>query len=122
MTHCKRGHEFTAANTYVSPDGWRHCKRCDMAQWRIAHGWPEDLAYSAPKSQWKPPEGLVRVTPPVTRNLSEKRSHCARGHEMTDENVYVTPKGYRQCRPCRTAAVYRFIENPNSSQSDGAGK
>ena len=28
-THCKRGHEFTKANTYIHPKrGHRHCKSC----------------------------------------------------------------------------------------------
>jgi hypothetical protein len=27
-THCKRGHEFNEANTYVNPDGDRECRRC----------------------------------------------------------------------------------------------
>lgn len=28
LTHCKRGHEFTEANTYRKPDGHRNCRRC----------------------------------------------------------------------------------------------
>jgi WhiB family redox-sensing transcriptional regulator len=27
-THCKRGHPFTAANTYYAPDGQRRCRIC----------------------------------------------------------------------------------------------
>jgi WhiB family redox-sensing transcriptional regulator len=27
-THCKRGHRFSAANTYYAPDGQRRCRRC----------------------------------------------------------------------------------------------
>lgn len=27
-THCKRGHEFTAENTYVMADGGRSCRKC----------------------------------------------------------------------------------------------
>lgn len=27
-THCTRGHEFTAENTYVSPEGFRMCRKC----------------------------------------------------------------------------------------------
>jgi hypothetical protein len=33
---------------------------------------------------------------------------CGNGHDMRDPaNVYVTPKGYRQCRRCRTDSVAR---------------
>lgn len=34
-THCKRGHEFTAENTYVSVAGGRVCRTCSAA-WRRA--------------------------------------------------------------------------------------
>jgi WhiB family redox-sensing transcriptional regulator len=27
-THCKRGHRFSAANTYYAPDGQRRCRTC----------------------------------------------------------------------------------------------
>jgi WhiB family transcriptional regulator, redox-sensing transcriptional regulator len=27
-THCKRGHRFSADNTYYTPDGQRRCRRC----------------------------------------------------------------------------------------------
>jgi hypothetical protein len=27
-THCKRGHRFTAENTYYAPDGQRRCRTC----------------------------------------------------------------------------------------------
>lgn len=31
-THCRRGHEFTPANTYVTKDGRRQCRACDKAR------------------------------------------------------------------------------------------
>lgn len=30
-THCLRGHEFTAENTYKSPEGFRECRICRAA-------------------------------------------------------------------------------------------
>jgi len=33
-THCPRGHAYTAANTYVSPSGRRHCRTCEKARRR----------------------------------------------------------------------------------------
>jgi len=30
-THCVHGHEFTLANTYLTPDGRRRCREC----WRL---------------------------------------------------------------------------------------
>ncbi len=35
VTHCKRGHEFSDSNTYLS-DGKRHCRACRLA-WSRAH-------------------------------------------------------------------------------------
>ena len=28
VTQCRRGHEYTAANTYARPDGYRECQQC----------------------------------------------------------------------------------------------
>jgi len=33
--------------------------------------------------------------------LRIKRTKCPQGHSYTDENTYVTPQGYRQCKTCR---------------------
>lgn len=34
-THCRRGHEFTPENTYVSPKGHRSCRTCARkARWK----------------------------------------------------------------------------------------
>lgn len=30
-SHCRKGHQFTRANTYLRPDGWRECKECKRA-------------------------------------------------------------------------------------------
>ena len=32
-THCKRGHEFTAENTYCGPQNQRQCRICRRAAW-----------------------------------------------------------------------------------------
>lgn len=29
------------------------------------------------------------------------KTHCVYGHELTGENVYVTPQGWRTCKACR---------------------
>jgi hypothetical protein len=39
QTHCKRGHEFTDANTYISARGERVCRTCRAArEWGRRHG------------------------------------------------------------------------------------
>ncbi len=36
-----------------------------------------------------------------------QRTTCRRGHELTPANTYRTPRGYLECRTCRTAASTR---------------
>jgi hypothetical protein len=36
QTHCKHGHEFTPANTYVDRRGRRYCRPCDKTRRRAA--------------------------------------------------------------------------------------
>ncbi|MGP4087379.1 HNH endonuclease [Streptomyces sp. KR55] len=31
-----------------------------------------------------------------------RRAHCRHGHEYTPENTYLDPRGFRQCRACRS--------------------
>lgn len=47
-TECPKGHPYDEANTYISANGARHCKACARGRQRVAKGWPEDQAYSAP--------------------------------------------------------------------------
>lgn len=54
-THCDRGHELAGENLYVCRDKRRHCKTCSRARWRMNAGWPEELAYSAPRNQGQAP-------------------------------------------------------------------
>jgi len=34
-------------------------------------------------------------------NQHKNKTHCHRGHEFNDENTYVNPRGWRECRACR---------------------
>jgi len=36
-THCKRGHAFSAENTFITPQGWRSCRACHTARQRERH-------------------------------------------------------------------------------------
>ena len=60
-THCKRGHELTAENTYVEKKtGCRHCNICHMAQHRRRAGWPEHLLFIPPGKVGERPPELAR--------------------------------------------------------------
>jgi hypothetical protein len=45
-THCKRGHRFTAENTYYTPDGHRRCRTClrEAQPIRASEGGGSDVA------------------------------------------------------------------------------
>ena len=49
--------------------------------------------------------------------LRINRTECPQGHSYTDENTYVTPQGYRQCKTCRRLTMK--IRRP--SKGIGAG-
>jgi len=34
-------------------------------------------------------------------NASRRKTVCKHGHQLTDDNVYTSPDGERQCRTCR---------------------
>jgi hypothetical protein len=49
-THCVRGHEFTAENTYIRPDGDRGCRACGaLIANRIYHAKHPDAPYVGPR-------------------------------------------------------------------------
>lgn len=39
-----------------------------------------------------------------------KQTHCPAGHEYAGENLYITPKGGRQCRACKRQALRKYRE------------
>jgi hypothetical protein len=68
---CDRGHEFTPANTLISPNGRRRCRTCKL-EWRRVH-----LGVSSP------------------------RTHCHRGHLLDAANTRTDRSGYTVCRACQ---------------------
>lgn len=56
------------------------------------------------------PEHLEPVTAAVNVQRATKRGNqdvCKRGHSLSGENLYVSPKGIRGCRSCRSAHAAR---------------
>lgn len=74
-THCKHGHPFNEANTYLTTTGLRQCRVCNRDRKRAVYG------------------------PPRRNGL------CKRGHAMTPENTYRSPRTGKHggCRVCRLA-------------------
>ena len=55
------------------------------------------------------PSHLEAVTHQVNqkRGLNGSKTHCKHGHPFDEENTYINTRGQRECRTCRTQAVYR---------------
>lgn len=60
------------------------------------------------------PDHLEPVTPAVNQarsasfsSLNRRKEACRHGHPLSGDNLYVTPKGFRQCRTCRKVAQER---------------
>lgn len=89
QTHCINGHEFNKQNTYTHPKtGHRYCKVCKAAKSKDAHRKKRGDKF-----------GIATY---------KVRTHCKHGHEFTNENTYIRPDGYKECRTCRDARVSKF--------------
>ncbi len=50
-----------------------------------------------------------------------RRTHCVRGHALTDENTYVTPKSKnRMCKTCKRWSNLARYNGPNGEQARAA--
>jgi|MDSZ01.2.fsa_nt_gb hypothetical protein len=88
-THCINGHEFNDKNTYTHPKtGHRYCKVCKS-----------DKAKAARRKERGNKFGVATY---------RVRTHCKHGHEFTEQNTYVRPDGYKECKTCRVERVSRF--------------
>lgn len=82
-THCPRGHEYSAENTYRTRAG-RDCKECSRAARRRRYH--KNRAARSLTGDWKPLLG----------------GECVNGHPFTEENTYTYPCGTkRSCRICK---------------------
>lgn len=110
-THCSKSHSFEEHGVRGSNTGWRACKICDRTRQRIAAGWPKEFAESEPKRQGRSPAGITSKWRQKRGPVAPK-THCIRGHELSGDNLYMTPDGRRQCRACHLASVRKFRPKP----------
>lgn len=61
------------------------------------------------------PQHLEAVTPrenvlrcDTVAGLNSRKTHCDRGHPLFGANLYVCPRGKRECRACRNAATASY--------------
>lgn len=83
LTHCKRGHEFTDENTYVTKVGIRQCKACRKETMRLRREGTQ-VGYA-----------------------NSRKTHCPKGHEYTAENTILSTNSAgnprRWCKACEKA-------------------
>lgn len=44
----------------------------------------------------------------MLRRVDINKKYCKHGHKMEDDNVYLNPKGARECRTCRKISQKKF--------------
>lgn len=81
-THCPQDHEYTAENTYVSPNGSRHCRECIKDQEQV-------------KREAQARRVLLGLPQP-----EPVKSHCPAKHPYSGDNLGVYPDGTPRCRAC----------------------
>lgn len=42
---------------------------------------------------------------------NHRKTECAQGHLLSGDNLYVCPRGRRECKTCRAAATARYLSN-----------
>jgi len=71
ITHCPRGHEYTADNTHINPsNNKRHCRTCDRDKTYIKRQSVGERR--GPHRRWSDEEIMLILNNPSTKDLSEK--------------------------------------------------
>lgn len=65
-------------------------------------------------------ENVLR-SPESPSAVNSRKTHCKHGHPYSGDNLYVTPRGERQCRICVAAAKERFKERTRQPALDMPG-
>lgn len=86
VTTCPQGHPYNDLNTYITKDGYKHCRTCMRDRMRVRR-----------QSEPRPGQGWKNAA----------KTHCPKGHEYTPENTLIqkasTTKGTK--RACKTCAA-----------------
>lgn len=97
-THCVHGHEYTPENTIINRRG-RTCRACAYAR----------------VTAYEQTERGREVRLATKRRYNERnrvgpRTHCHRGHELTEDNLYHC-KGERICKICHKDRAKKWLAN-----------
>ena len=112
---CWQWHGYTDRQGYGRFCLGRIQVRAHRIAWYLKHGTnPPCLDHLCRVRNCVNPDHLEPVTnrENVVRGNSARpvRAECNKGHEFTEQNTYINPKGRRECRKCRHAATVRYKE------------
>lgn len=96
---------------------WFNCGQCEAQFWRK----PRDIKAGNNKFCSKPcyqasqagvskpmPLGATEAGRASSRAKKLAQTHCHQGHEFTEANTYINPRGARVCRECRKGNSHAF--------------
>lgn len=108
QTHCKNGHEFSPANTYLTKKGSRTCKTCQKQKRNEAVTAFFNLPYDHPKrienrrknAEWRRRNKQKQINEGrIFQPRHKDKTHCPQGHLYSGDNLVIR-KGRRECRIC----------------------
>lgn len=94
-THCPKGHPYDERNTFVY-DGRRNCKICKAQRLR----------------NWRAKQRALGLYPPPPKPPS---TQCKNGHPYTEESVYISKQGWRECRICNRNNARAYAERKRNA-------
>lgn len=86
---CKNGHEFNDLNTIIRKTKKRSYRVCSICEKEY---------------------GRIRYLNKIGRPLLGVRTHCNKGHEWIEENIYIRPDGEKNCQICRKTTKKNYDE------------
>jgi len=103
ITHCKRNHEFTEENTYVTPrDGFRVCKQCRRLA-RNSYYANNRTQHAARNSDWKSKNPEYGQEWERTHRVSRQGIRRKSKYQITkDEYAQMLESQHGSCKICKT--------------------
>jgi len=62
-------------------------------------------------------EHLIGLGPAVRKRKAAAKTHCSKGHALTEANTYVTKQGWRVCKECHNAKMRRINSQKRALRS-----